>query len=292
MPTPRAGRSSDQRSPRLTPAGKIHFLGIGINTYQHWPNLRNAVRDVEAIVELLQTEYGLEAERVTLLRNEQATRRNIILKLEKIKRKVHDPDSLIIYYAGHGHMNDNQRGFWIPVDAPQDGVDQYIRNTTLKAYIGDTPSRHTLLISDACFSGSLFVRGERSANLEVGELVKLPSRWAICSGRHDETVADGPEGGHSPFAQSLLDVLGQTQRSYLTVNSLYEQVREQTRANYEQLPDGGPLQGVGHGRGQFVFQRMQDETGTWEAAQVAHTVAAYARYLSLFPEGKFRAEAQ
>ena len=95
----------------------------------------------------------------------------------------------------------------------------------------------------------------------------MPSRWAICSGRHDETVADGPVNGHSPFAQSIIDVLETTEREYISSDFLLMQVREQTRANYDQLPDGGPLQHVDHKRGQYVFRRIDSitaDTEQWE----------------------------
>ena len=47
MPNTRAGRRPNQLKDKLTPPGKTYFLGIGINAYQHWPRLRNAVRDVK-----------------------------------------------------------------------------------------------------------------------------------------------------------------------------------------------------------------------------------------------------
>ncbi len=237
------------------PAGRLYFLGIGIDAYVHWQPLRNAVRDVEAIAALLKADYGLDNQHTWLLYNEEATRHGIIHQLEELADTVTDKDALIIYYAGHGHLNRRERGFWVPADAPRDRVTSLIRNSTIRDYIGDIPSLHTLLISDSCFSGSLFVRGQRSADLDAAELARLPSRWAISSGRQDEPVADGPTDGHSPFAQSVIDVLQKSARDTITTNFLYEQVREQTRANYQQQPDGGPLVGVGHKRGQFVFRR-------------------------------------
>jgi len=69
--------------------------------------------------------------------------------------------------------------------------------------------------------------------------------------------ADGPTNGHSPFAESILEVLSTTSREIITAGLLVNQVIELTRANYDQLPDGGPLQGVGHKRGQFIFRRQK-----------------------------------
>ncbi|MEL7426296.1 MAG: caspase family protein, partial [Bacteroidota bacterium] len=292
MPDTRAGRN-EQKSDRVNlNTGITYFLGIGIDEYQHWPRLRNAVRDVHSISELLISDYGVTPEHSYTLFDQQASRAAIIELLEDLAKRVKPTDSLIVYYAGHGHLNDRKRGYWVPADAPKDGISYYISNSTIRDYLGDIPSLHTLLISDSCFSGSLFVRGERSGDLAAHELSKLSSRWAICSGRHDEVVADGPEDGHSPFAESILDVLRHTDRPLITTNFLFEQVRDQTRANYDQLPDGGPIQGVGHKRGQFIFRRTKTEAEAWAEALQKNTAEAFRYYLSLFPAGAHQKDAE
>lgn len=292
MAKSRAGRTAQKSSSTGGNTGKTYFLGIGIDQYQSWSRLHNAVRDVKAVKALLIEDYGLRAEHTFTLFDENATRTAIIHMLEDMADRIGSTDSLLVYYAGHGHLNERQRGYWVPSDAPRDGISYYISNSTIRDYLGDIRSLHTLLISDACFSGSLFVRGERSGDLAANELAKLSSRWAICSGRHDEVVADGPKDGHSPFAESILDVLKHTDRPVITANFLFEQVRDQTRANYDQLPDGGPIQGVGHKRGQFIFRRNKTEGHVWAEAQQTNTPEAYRHYLSLFPAAAYAQEAQ
>lgn len=291
MTNTRAGREHPTEDDPPVGTGKTYFLGIGIDQYQAWPRLHNAVRDVRAVRELLVDDFGLQAENAYTLYNDEATRAKVIQALEDMADRVAKTDSLLVYYAGHGHLNDRKRGYWVPADAPKDGISYYISNSTIRDYLGDINSLHTLLISDACFSGSLFVRGERSGDLAAHELAKLSSRWAICSGRHDEVVADGPRDGHSPFAESILDVLRKTERSVITTNFLFEQVRAQTRANYDQLPDGGPIQGVGHKRGQYIFKRNKKEAEVWAEAQQKNTAEAYRYYLSLFPTAEHAATA-
>ncbi|MEM1214361.1 MAG: caspase family protein, partial [Bacteroidota bacterium] len=293
MAKERFGRQPKQAKPSASiPKRETHFLGIGIDNYTgHWPRLNNAVRDVKAVAALLQQAYDLS--HTEFLFNERATRRNIINTLDRLTDELNEANNLIIYYAGHGHYKTStKRGFWVPVDATDDDVSQYIRNSTIKDYIRDINSHHTLLLSDACFSGSLFVRAQRSSQLNLDELRMQPSRWAICSGRQNETVADGPEDGHSPFAQSLLDVLGNSRREVITANFLYEQVRMQTRSNYTQLPDGGPLFQAGDRRGEFVFTRKQDEKARWTVVKTTHSISSYEAYLAAFPTGQFVEQAQ
>ena len=188
--------------------GKSYLLGIGIDQYKEFTNLNNAVKDVKDFIQLLKEKYELD--RVITLYNEHATRDKIIEQLEKLIKTVKAGDKLIIYYSGHGHFNKlRKRGYWIPFDAQKGLTSRYISNTTIKEFISDIPSSHTLLISDSCFSGSLFARKARSTSEGIAnDLEQRKSRWAICSGRHDELVADGPPGENSPFAAGLLDVLG------------------------------------------------------------------------------------
>lgn len=268
----RAGRAPDYRTKnQAQPAGRTFFLGIGVNTYEHWNTLSNAVGDVEAIVDLLQQEFGLETANTTLLFDKEAGEDNIIHQLERLAYQVEKEDSLLIYYAGHGHLDEHKNGFWIPADGPRDRKNRWIRNSTLiNDYVAKIKSLHTLLIADSCYSGSLFSSTVRAGQERAQELMRLRSRWAICSGRG--VVTDGKPGERSPFAQSILDALGKTQQEYITAGWLLEQVAEQTRTNYDQLPDGGPLVGVGHERGQYVFQRkklVQQVRGQEEKQQVS-----------------------
>lgn len=237
-----------------TALGSSWFVGIGINEYQHFPDLNNAVKDVQDIQLLLQNKYDLEADHCLVLTNEQATRHGIIGLFDHLKERVQPYDKLIIYYSGHGHLDKWNKGYWIPTDAEKDVTANYIRNTTLKDFIEDIPALHVLVVSDSCFSGSLLYQGKFRSNLVADEMEQRKSRWVLCSGRHDEEVADGKPGENSPFAESILYVLGKNERPKLHVSSLTEQVREMTRANNAQLPEGSYLSGVDHRGGQYVFR--------------------------------------
>jgi formylglycine-generating enzyme required for sulfatase activity len=259
-PSVRASRAPAARHIRTRrPAGRKYFLGIAIDKYEHWPQRRNAGRDVQAISELLLAEYGFGKEDVHLLTDGEATFDGVIGVLRKMVGLVSQHDSLLVYYAGHSHFDElTRRGFWIPVNAGSRKTEDYLPNSLIRDFLSCIPSLHTLLISDSCFSGSLFVRGyQRDEQLTADELMQVQSSWVICSGRHDETVADGSAEGHSPFAQSILDVLKNSERKHITLDFLLDQVRKQTRSNYDQLPEGGPFSNINNERGQFVFSRRQ-----------------------------------
>lgn len=267
------------------------FFGVGINAYVHFPRLNNAVKDVKDVAILLQDQYGLDPEHTILLFDEAATRDNIIIELDHLKGLVAPDDKLIVYYSGHGHLDSSKKGFWIPVDAERENTAHYIRNSTIRDYIEDISSRHTLIISDSCFSGALFVRGASRADFAIEELEQRPSRWALCSGRHDEQVFDGEPGKNSPFTESVLDILRSNHLPKLNVAKLADRVIELTRANYQQLPEGNPLYGVGHKGGQYVFKLRASEENLWERCQQENTIASFNAYLDQFPSGRFADQA-
>ncbi len=250
------GLASRTDTPGPSSAGKSWFLGIAINRYDHFPHLNNAVKDVRDIAALLEALYDIEPDRVFTLFDEAATRENIISVLDQMIEKVGPNDKVLIYYSGHGHLNRKTgKGFWIPYDAQPENTAQYILNSTIKDYLEDIDALHTLLISDSCFSGSLFYKGEkRAAATAVEEMERRKSRWAFCSGRHDEEVYDGEPGTNSPFAAAILYTLKANRLPGLNVSKMIEEVVEMTRANYEQLPEGNPLFGLGHKGGQYVFR--------------------------------------
>ncbi len=294
MPTQDGQRSAGRTKEDLTgmlPAGRSCFLGIAIDDYTGMGKLNNAVRDMEAVRDLLIADYDLEAANCRVLCNADATRKNILRTLRDLPKWVDKHDKLIIYYSGHGHLDEHKDGFWVPVEGKRGEEEDFVSNVELRNSIAKLPFRHILLISDACFSGALFVRGTDRADAAADDLEVRTSRWALCSGRHDQLVADGTPGEHSPFAASILAELRHNTHEALRIRTLATRVTDLTRANYDQLPEGDPLFGVGHEGGEYIFRRRVDDSVIWDHAQLADTPDAYRAYLAAFPHGAHANEA-
>lgn len=133
--------------------GKNHLFAIGIDSYQFFTPLRNARKDIEDLARVLVDQYAFEAEDIQLICDQEATKDNIIDKLDGLRRKVEPGDKLLIYYSGHGYT-DTDRGFWIPVDAEPSRVSSYLANAEVRDIIQSIKARHILLLSDSCFSAS------------------------------------------------------------------------------------------------------------------------------------------
>jgi hypothetical protein len=237
-----------------TVIGKSFMLGIGINQYHNpeWPRLNNAVNDIKKVAALLQKRYRFDE--ITLLKDNEVTRDSMEEALYRYTDEaVLGPnDSLLIYYSGHGFRDKNDKGFWVPVDAKKGRIASYLPNSIILDHISSMKARHVLLVSDSCYSGTLFSQNRNGRNIEhvATELEKYKSRWAICSGREDQKVSDG-DNGVSPFTEALLQELEVNSLGKVNISRIAERVMDITGGGNDQLPQAGPIKGdLG---GQFVF---------------------------------------
>lgn len=233
--------------------GKNYLLLIGINSYEHIKKLNYAVSDTLAVKDLLTKRYQFEESSATILLNEQASRNEIIQTFWSLVGKLEANDSLLIYYAGHGHYDDRfDMGYWIPVEGKQDEIGTYIPNSDLINAISRIKAKHIFLVSDSCFSGTLLATDMRDSFTDRAK--SFPSRWGLCSGRK-ELVLD-----KSYFAQSFISFLQENQEKELLVRHLIDYVEKNTANNTEQTPLGSRLRNVGDGGGEFVFHLKANES--------------------------------
>ncbi|MBL4715429.1 MAG: caspase family protein [Bacteroidia bacterium] len=237
--------------------GKYYSLVIGIDTYKgEWESLNNAVNDANAINDLLTEKYKLDHS-ITLL-NEDATRANIIKKLEWLVANVEKDDNVFIYYSGHGEFkNELNKGYWVPVDASSKSTSEFISNNDLQTFLGGIKSKHTLLVSDACFSGDVFRGHTVSVPFEESEryfnlVHNLASRQAITSGGI-EPVMDGGQDGHSVFAYYLLKSLKENTSKFFDASQLYADIKIPVINNSNQSPKFQSIKNTGDEGGQFIF---------------------------------------
>lgn len=248
-----SGASSETIDIEFTPATRANnfLLVIGIDKYKNWPPLTNAVSDAKNIKEVLLNQYEVNNDNVFELYDEDATKTNIINELIKIKRELTSQDNLIIYYAGHGDYNTTtDKGAWIPVNANINTENEYLDNATLLSFLNSLDTKHTFLIADACFSGSLFVSDDEMTYKPNND--KIKSRWGFTSG-NIEYVADGVQNEGSPFAKYLAEALVENKRDYIAVTELISYVKFKVRNNAIQTPIGRPLKLNGNEGGEFLL---------------------------------------
>ncbi|MCK5134515.1 MAG: caspase family protein [Bacteroidales bacterium] len=225
-------------------------LIIGIDKYSDGEiqDLDNPVKDAEKLYRTLTQNYNFSEEHVTFIKN--ATREDIIRSLDKLGDVITPKDNLLIFYAGHGWWDTKaNNGFWLPSDADRYVKTNWFRNSTLVNYLKEIDSKHTLLITDACFGGSIFKTRSAFGSREKAyeKLYELPSRKAMTSGNFTE-VPD-----RSSFTKFLIQRLNENEETYLSSEQLFSSFRLAVINNSDAIPMYGEIDKVGDEGGDFIF---------------------------------------
>lgn len=233
--------------------GSVYYgLIIGVDNYADPAihSLDNPISDALELYEVLTTEYMFEKEHIQLLKDPK--REDIIFALDYLSREVTPEDNLLIFYAGHGWWDKEANiGYWLPSDARKISKADWFRNSTLVDYLQEVNTRHTLLITDACFGGSIFKT--RSAFDDAPKAIELlydmPSRKAMTSG----SLSEVPD--KSPFTRFLLERLTKNKEKYLSSEQLFSSLRTAVINNSDAVPQFGEIRNVGDQGGDFIFIR-------------------------------------
>lgn len=247
--------------PKEMVIGNYYALIIGIDRYKGaWSPLVNAVNDAKAIETMLKGKYKFD--HLKSFYNEQATREAIIRELEWLAANAKENDNVFIYYSGHGeYKKELSRGYWVPVDAETNSTSKYISNSDIQTYISGIQAKHTLLVSDACFSGDIFRGNTLGVPFEESEkyyreVHSIPSRQAFTSGGI-EPVMDGGKNGHSVFAYYFLKALEGNNEKFMDVTQVYTKIKIPIINNSDQTPKLAPIKNTGDEGGQFIFIKKQ-----------------------------------
>jgi len=110
-------------------------------------------------------------------------------------------------------------------------------------------SKHTLLIADACFGGTIFKTRTAfpDAQKAINKLYELPSRKAMTSG----TLTEVPD--RSAFIRFLVERLTENTEKYLSSEQLFSSFRIAVINNSDVIPQYGEIRNVGDQGGDFIF---------------------------------------
>jgi hypothetical protein len=261
-PSPAAVRTEPSETQSVTAnldAGRYYALVIGNNSYQYLPRLQTAVADARVIDSILREVYGFETKLLL-----DAGRRDIFQAISYYRQRLDLNDNLLVYYGGHGYFDrEADKAYWLPVDARREDSANWVSADDITSNIRAIPARHVLVVSDSCYSGTIY----RGLGLTAGEVAERDrflqkmqsgkSRMLMASGGN-EPVADGGGDGHSVFARVLLTGLTKMDRNVFTGAELFRDfVQERVAGKANQTPEYNPLRNSGHESGDFVFVRKQ-----------------------------------
>ena len=236
--------------------GNYYALVIGNNNYSHMGKLKTAINDATEVAQVLRRAYGFKVNLLT-----DATRAEMILALSKLRATLKFDDNLLIYYAGHGILDEiGEQGYWLPVDAEQGNPTNWISVGNITVMLRAIRAKHALVIADSCYSGTLVRSGAaqpRTAKEKYAWIKRISgkrSRVALVSGGL-EPVTDGGGGGkHSVFANALINALKRN-TGVIEGQELFDQIKRPVVLNADQTPSYSDIRKTGHDGGDFILVR-------------------------------------
>jgi len=246
-------------SPQTTKE-KYYALIIGNSKYKDKkiPALVAPKNDSEALNKVLKNKYGFKTKLLL-----DASREEILDAMQEMATKLNREDNLLIYYSGHGmYIQEQERGYWLPIDADKEKRSKWINTQSIADEIKYAKAKHILLIVDSCFSGTLTksTTANKNLNLEKGdkkiEILQLKKARILISSGGTEVVDDADGSGHSYFARKLIDTLKENKPGQvLTSHNIYEPILNYVSNNspVRQIPQWKIIIDTGHDNGDFLF---------------------------------------
>jgi uncharacterized caspase-like protein len=241
--------------------GDYYALIIGNNQYVHLSNLNTAINDAKAVDTVLREKYGFKTK---LLLN--ADRYTMLSALNELRETLTEKDNLLIYYAGHGELDSqNQRGYWLPVDAEPDTNTNWISNVAITDILNVIPATHVMVVADSCYSGAM--TRTSVARLQGGMPSEATAQWlkimtqtkarTVLTSGGIQPVLDSAGGDHSIFTKAFIDVLqgnGAILEGFKLYTEVYKRVKEMAaNLSVDQDPQYAPIKYAGHEAGEFFF---------------------------------------
>ncbi|MCF6360647.1 MAG: caspase family protein [Cyclobacteriaceae bacterium] len=230
---------------------RYYALIIGVQDYKdsNVIDLDQPIADATALKNELIAEYGFKNQDITFLKNPD--RSTLIETFDHLTATVKNTDNLLIFYAGHGIWDAKiEQGYWLPSNAKKSSKAAWLSNGTIRDYIRAIDSKHTLLITDACFGGGILkTRAAFTSSKAMLEMYKLPSRKAMTSGSL-KTVPD-----KSVFIEYLIKALKSNNQPLISADQLFGSFKYNVINNSPngQVPQYGVISQADDEGGDFIF---------------------------------------
>lgn len=227
-----------------------YALILGANNYldPQVPSLDGPISDAAKLVLALTTRYSFNPQNVIFIKN--PTREQIINEFDRLTRIVTKNDNVLVFYAGHGYWDQQTDfGYWLPVDSKANSTSNWFANSQIRDYAAAIKAKHTLLISDACFGGSIFRTRKtfEETTAPKNKLYNNPSRQAMTSG----SLTVVPD--KSLFLEYLVKRLNENTKDYLTAEELFSSLKTEVMNGSPVTPMFGDIKDAGDEGGDFFF---------------------------------------
>ncbi len=252
--------------------GTYHALIFAVGDQQPssgLPSLKFPIKEADSLRAVITREYTFDPRNVQVVKN--PTREAILDSLEAVARRLGPEDNLLVVYSGHGGFDEAGReGYWLAADAANSRKSTWIPNESIRTWLRTLKARSVLLITDACFSGSLNRSNDDRVVLPAdnqraiaGALMyaRRSSRQAMTAGTAKETVPQV-----SIFSMEIVAALKARRAPVFMAQQLAADINPRVAAVARTTPTFSAVPGIESDQGDFVFVRRQSAN---EAMQTA-----------------------
>lgn len=218
-------------------SGKAWAVLVGVNTYvdPYIASLKTAVSDVNALHQVLASEY----QAVRLLTDETPeqlpTRANILAELSAVAQAAEAGDLLLFHFSGHGIAEDGE-SYLLPRDAKVAAL-RYtaVAIADVHNIIEKSAARAKVIVLDACHAGASIGRATSSMTPEFIQRVFAEAEGIVvlASCKQGQQSWEWREKGHGVFTYYLLEALrGQAdfdQKGFVTIADVNRYVTDRVK---------------------------------------------------------------
>ncbi len=189
-------------------------LVIGVEKYRDVPPPTGARSDATRFHELVTTSLGVPEDHVVVALDDRASRADLEKHLEWLEQNVQKGGRIYLYFAGHGAPEPaSGTSYLLPYDADPKRLEKSaLKLSDVLAQLGRTKAKETLVVLDACFSGT----GGRSV-LAEGIRPLVPVRKVEAGGgvavfsaaSADEVSGTVPGGTGGLFTARVVEAIGE-----------------------------------------------------------------------------------
>ncbi len=206
--------------------GVLYLVAVGINTYANSQyNLKYAVADAtEFSAEIKKQQARIqsyERTEVIALHNQNATKANLMQKLNSLAGVVRPEDAVVVYFAGHGTAKQNQF-FLIPHDLGYKGarnqltkeglqtiLEQSISDRELEQAFEKIDAGRFLLVIDACNSGQALEAEEKRRgpmnSKGLAQLAYEKGMYILTAAQSYQAAMEASRLGHGYLTYALVE---------------------------------------------------------------------------------------
>ena len=224
-------------------------VGVGQYDDSRIPKIPACTNDARQLYNVLtDPAVGMFPSRnVTLLLDENVTRNKVVDALDKLGRKANKDDLVVVFFSGHGAVDEQGRSYWVMQDSRIDSLRATaLAETEITELLGGIKTTRLVTLIDACYSASTAKISKSKSLLDLKRIYPKftgDGRVAITASKGDQlsmVISDKnhPGKGFSAFTWHLIRAmkgLGDMDKDgVVTVNELWSYVKDRTEITARQ----------------------------------------------------------